>query len=101
MRRHRDASLRFSATERRGLIRALRRRGLASSRRNIARRVGCFVAEKNGDIRLAIEGREPNAFHQRSPRVDLVSAGAPSFLELSDEFLTSDGVDPSSVDLSI
>ena len=97
-----DASLRFSATKRRDFIRALHRCGLVSFRLRIAYRVGCFfVAKKNGDIRLVIDGREPSAFHQRPPHVELGSAGAISFLDLSDDAFVCDGVDPSTLDLSI
>ena len=97
-----DAVLRRSASKRRDFIRALHRCGLVSFRRKIAYRVGCFfVAKKNGDIRLVIDGREPSAFHQRPPHVELGSAGAISFLDLSDDALIADGVDPTDVDFSI
>ncbi|CAK0903100.1 unnamed protein product, partial [Prorocentrum cordatum] len=52
-------SLRFSSAKRRDFIRATHRLGLVSFRHSIAHSVGCFfAARKNGDIRLAVDGRD-------------------------------------------
>ncbi|CAK0843119.1 unnamed protein product, partial [Prorocentrum cordatum] len=81
-------------------IKRLASAGLVGFRLSIRGRIGAFcVGKKDGSLGLVLDGREPSSLHRRPPHAALGSAGALAGLDLSDQALRPQGVDPQAADV--
>ncbi|CAK0861936.1 unnamed protein product [Prorocentrum cordatum] len=95
-----DPILKNNCWARIDFIKRLASVGLVGFRLSIRGRIGAFcVGKKDGSLRLALDGREPSSLHRRPPHAALGSAGALAGLDLSDQALRSQGVDPLAADI--
>ncbi|CAK0882091.1 unnamed protein product, partial [Prorocentrum cordatum] len=74
--------------------------GLVGFRLSVRGRVGAFcVGKEDGPLRFILDGCEPSPPHRRPPHTALGSAGALAGLDLSDQALRPQGVDPQAADI--